>query len=169
MKAVPRPEALPPTGDADVLFLCNRGTNGIDGLVSSGIGAARASGRPTAIVTGDLGLLHDIGGLAALRDVSTPVRVVVIDNDGGGIFGFLPQAEALGDDEFEALLGTPRGVDVAKVATLFDLPHRHLETLADLPDALDAGTGLIEVRTDRGNNVEAHRELTRRVHDALPD
>ena len=78
-----------------MLFLCNRGANGIDGLISSGIGAAQASGRPTTIVTGDLGLLHDIGGLAALRDVSTPVRIVVIDNDGGGIFHFLPQAEAL--------------------------------------------------------------------------
>ncbi|HEX3736524.1 MAG TPA: 2-succinyl-5-enolpyruvyl-6-hydroxy-3-cyclohexene-1-carboxylic-acid synthase, partial [Solirubrobacterales bacterium] len=97
-------------GDADVLLLCNRGANGIDGLVSSGIGAAQASGRPTTIVTGDLGLLHDIGGLAALRDVTTPVRIVVIDNGGGGIFHFLPQQEALADDEFEALLGTPRGV-----------------------------------------------------------
>ena len=63
--------------------------------VSSGIGAAHASGRPTTIVTGDLGLLHDLGGLAALRDVSTPVRIVVIDNDGGGIFHFLPQEQAL--------------------------------------------------------------------------
>ena len=73
------------------LFLSNRGANGIDGLISSGIGAAHAAGRPTTIVTGDLGLLHDIGGLAALRDVTTPVRIVVIDNDGGGIFHFLPQ------------------------------------------------------------------------------
>ena len=88
-------EAFLAAGDADVLFLCNRGANGIDGLVSSGIGAAQASGRPTTIVTGDLGLLHDIGGLAALRDVETPVRIVVIDNDGGGIFHFLPQEQAL--------------------------------------------------------------------------
>ena len=85
---------LPPT-TPDALFLCNRGANGIDGLISSGIGAAHASGRPTTIVTGDLGLLHDIGGLAALREVEAPVRIVVIDNDGGGIFHFLPQAQAL--------------------------------------------------------------------------
>ena len=87
-----------------------------------GIGAAHASGRPTTIVTGDLGLLHDIGGLAALRDVSTPVRIVVIDNDGGGIFHFLPQAKALGGEEFEALLGTPRGVDVAQGRRAFRPP-----------------------------------------------
>jgi 2-succinyl-5-enolpyruvyl-6-hydroxy-3-cyclohexene-1-carboxylate synthase len=151
----------------DVHFLCNRGANGIDGLVSSGIGAAHASGRPTTIVTGDLGLLHDIGGLAALRDVATPVRIVVIDNGGGGIFHFLPQEEALGGEEFEALLGTPRGVSVEKAAALFDLPHRRLASLDDLPAALAAGTGLIEVKVDRHANVELHRRLTERVHAAI--
>jgi 2-succinyl-5-enolpyruvyl-6-hydroxy-3-cyclohexene-1-carboxylate synthase len=152
---------------ADALFLCNRGANGIDGLISSGIGAAAASGRPTTIVTGDLGLLHDLGGLAALRDVDVPVRIVVVDNSGGGIFHFLPQEEAMEDDEFEALLGTPRGVDVAKAAALFDLPHTHLESLADLPAALAAGTGLIELRTDRATNLALHRSLSDRVLAAV--
>jgi 2-succinyl-5-enolpyruvyl-6-hydroxy-3-cyclohexene-1-carboxylate synthase len=152
---------------ADALFLSNRGANGIDGLVSSGIGAAHASGRPTTIVTGDLGLLHDIGGLAALRDVTTPVRIVVIDNDGGGIFHFLPQEKALAGEEFEALLSTPRGVDTAKAADLFDLPHRRLESLKDLPAALAAGTALIEVKTNRGTNVAAHRHLQESIQAAL--
>ncbi|MCW2988296.1 MAG: 2-succinyl-5-enolpyruvyl-6-hydroxy-3-cyclohexene-carboxylic-acid synthase [Solirubrobacterales bacterium] len=162
-------EAFLAAGDTDALFLSNRGANGIDGLASSGIGAAHASGRPTTIVTGDLGLLHDIGGLAALRDVSTPVRIIVIDNDGGGIFHFLPQEQALDDEEFEALLGTPRGVDTAKAATLFDLPHRRLESLADLPAALAAGTGVIEVRTNRTTNVASHRHLQARVQAALAE
>ncbi|MGN6202894.1 MAG: 2-succinyl-5-enolpyruvyl-6-hydroxy-3-cyclohexene-1-carboxylic-acid synthase [Solirubrobacterales bacterium] len=161
-------EAFLASSTTDVSFLSNRGANGIDGLLSSGIGAARASGRPTTIVTGDLGLLHDLGGLAALREVSTPVRIVVIDNAGGGIFHFLPQEEALPGDEFEALLGTPRGVDVAKAAALFNLPHHRLDSLSELPSALAAGTGLIEVRTDRGTNVEAHRVLAERVQKALP-
>jgi len=151
----------------DALFLSNRGANGIDGLVSSGIGAAQASGRPTTILTGDLGFLHDLGGLAALRDVSTPVRIVVIDNDGGGIFHFLPQEQVLESEEFEALLGTPRGVDVARAAALFDLPHHRLEALAELPEALAAGTGLIEVKTDRRANVEVHRRLTAAVGVAI--
>lgn len=155
--------------DTDVLFLSNRGANGIDGLVSSGIGAARASGRPTTIVTGDLGLLHDIGGLAALREVETPVRIVAIDNDGGGIFHFLPQEAAMDSDEFEALLGTPRGVDAAKAAALFDLPHCRLESLTELPEALAADTGLIEVKTDRQTNVATHRQLTQQVHDAIAE
>jgi 2-succinyl-5-enolpyruvyl-6-hydroxy-3-cyclohexene-1-carboxylate synthase len=160
-------EAFLPAGDADVAFLCNRGANGIDGLVSSGIGAAHAEGRPTTIVTGDLGLLHDIGGLAALRDVSTPVRIVVVNNDGGGIFSFLPQAEALGKEEFEALLGTPRGIDVAQAAALFELPHRPIGTLDELPAALAAGSGLIEVEVARSANLDLHRHLTAAVGRAI--
>ena len=73
-------------------FLANRGANGIDGLISSGIGAALATGRPTWIVTGDLGLFHDMNALATLRHADVPVRIVVVNNDGGGIFEFLPQA-----------------------------------------------------------------------------
>ena len=160
-------EAFLAPGAVDALFLCNRGTNGIDGLVSSGIGAAIESRRPTTILTGDLGLLHDLGALASLREVETPVRIVVIDNDGGGIFHFLPQAGALEREEFEALLGTPRGVSVGKAAALFDVPHRRLGSLTELPQALAAGTSLTEIRTDRHANVAAHRHITDRVHAAV--
>ena len=153
--------------DADALFLCNRGANGLDGLVSSGIGAADATGRPTTIVTGDLGLLHDLGGLAALREVTVPVRIVVIDNGGGGIFHFLPQESALDRVEFEALLGTPRGVSASRAASLFELPHHRLDSLSELPEALAAGTSLIEVRTDRHTNVELHHRLADRVAAAI--
>jgi 2-succinyl-5-enolpyruvyl-6-hydroxy-3-cyclohexene-1-carboxylate synthase len=142
-------EAFLPGTAADTLFLCNRGANGIDGLISSGIGAAHATGRPTTVVTGDLGLLHDLGALAALRDVSTPVRIVVIDNDGGGIFHHLPQAKSLPKDEFEALLGTPRGVNVEKAADLFGLPHHRVESMGQLSAALVDHTGVIEVPVSR--------------------
>ena len=160
-------EAFLPPGGADVHFLCNRGANGIDGLISSGIGAAHASGRPTVIVTGDLGLLHDVGGLAALRDVSTPVRIVVVDNDGGGIFRFLPQADAMPAEEFEQLLETPRGVDAGKAAALFGIEHRRIERLDELSAALEAGTGLIEVPVDRAANVRLHDRLNRAAEAAL--
>ena len=138
-------EAFLPPSDADVLFLANRGANGIDGLLSSGIGAAQASGRPTVIVTGDLGLLHDLGGLAALREVTTPVRIVVVNNDGGGIFHFLPQEEAMKEAEFEALLGTPRGVDVGGAAALFGLEHREIGDLGELAGGAESRDG-----SDRG-------------------
>ncbi len=153
--------------EADVHFLCNRGANGIDGLVSSGIGAAHATGRPTTIITGDLGLLHDVGGLAAMRDVSTPVRIVVIDNGGGGIFHFLPQKQTLTSEEFEALLGTPRRLDVAKAAALFGLAHLRIDSLEQLPQALGAGTSLIEVPVEREPNVELHRRLADLVSQAI--
>jgi len=156
-----------PPGTSEVLFLCNRGANGIDGLVSSGIGAAHASGRPTVIVTGDLGLLHDVGGLAALRDVSTPVRVVVVNNDGGGIFHFLPQQEALPAEEFEALLGTPRGIDLSKAADLFGLDYRRLDDLDALGIALAAGTSLVEVPIDRRENAALHESLLELVRRRL--
>ncbi len=160
-------EAFLPGSGADVLFLSNRGANGIDGLVSSGIGAAAASGRPTTIVTGDLGLLHDLGGLAAMREVETPVRIVVIDNGGGGIFHFLPQAESLSEDEFEALLGTPRGVDAAGAAALFGLAHTRVEDLGKLPEALAAGSGLIEMTVERHSNAGLHRDLAAKVGAAI--
>ena len=162
-------EAFLPSGEADVVFLANRGANGIDGLVSSGIGAAHASGRPTVIVTGELGLLHDIGGLAALRDVDTPVRIVVVNNGGGAIFDFLPQAEQLDAEEFDALLGTPRAVDCERAAELFGLAHRRVSDLSELQAALVRGTGLIEVRVDRGENVAVHRRLTEAAVAAVRD
>jgi 2-succinyl-5-enolpyruvyl-6-hydroxy-3-cyclohexene-1-carboxylate synthase len=161
-------EAFMPPGDADVAFLCNRGANGIDGLISSGIGAAAACGRPTTVLTGDLGLLHDLGSLASVGEPEPPVRIVVIDNGGGGIFHFLPQSAALEEPEFEALLGTPRGVDIARAAALFGLDHRRLESLADLPAALAAGTGLIEIPVDRRANVDLHRRLAASVSEAIP-
>lgn len=160
-------EAFLAPAATDALFLSNRGANGIDGLLSSAIGAAHASGRPTTAITGDLGLLHDLGGLAALRETDVPVRIVAIDNDGGGIFHFLPQNEAMPGEEFEALFGTPRGIDTAKAAALFDLPHLRLEHLSDLPAALAAGTALISVKTDRTTNVSIHRQITQRIQAAL--
>ena len=156
-------------GDAEVLFLANRGANGIDGLLSSGIGAAAASGRPTVIVTGDLGLLHDLGGLAALAHVSTPVRIVVVDNGGGGIFGFLPQAAQLAADEFEALLATPRPLALATVAELFGIGHHRVERLDQLRPALAAGTGLVEVPVDGAANVDLHRRIGAAAQRAVAD
>jgi 2-succinyl-5-enolpyruvyl-6-hydroxy-3-cyclohexene-1-carboxylate synthase len=160
-------EAFLPAGPARVAFLCNRGANGIDGLISSGIGAAAASGRPTWIVTGDLGLYHDMNGLAALRDAHPPVRIVVINNDGGGIFEFLPQAEQTDREEFEAILGTPLGLDVGAVAAVHRIPYARIERLDELWVAASEATCMLEVPVDRRANVEIHRRVTVRVSEAL--
>jgi 2-succinyl-5-enolpyruvyl-6-hydroxy-3-cyclohexene-1-carboxylate synthase len=160
-------EAFLPALPTDVRFLCNRGANGIDGLVSSGIGAAKATGRPAWIVTGDLGLYHDMNGLAALRDSSTPVRIVVINNNGGGIFEFLPQAEQVDREEFEAILGTPLGIDPAKVAEVYGLRHLLVDDLAGLAATAEGGTALIEIPVERRRNVEIHRRIADCAGEAL--
>ena len=152
-------EAFLPPAPAAVRFLANRGANGIDGLVSSGIGAAAASGSPTWIVTGDLGLHHDSNALAALGHSAAPVRIVVLHNDGGGIFELLPQAQQLERDEFESLFATPVGLDVGMLAALYGLPHRRVERLADLATAASDDPVLIEVAVDRRADAELRRRL----------
>ena len=138
-------ETYLPGSEADVLFLANRGANGIDGLISSGIGAAHATGRPAIVVTGELGFLHDIGSLAALSEVATPVRIIVIENGGGRIFDRLPQAESMAEPEFDALMRTPRRLDIAASAAAFGVEHFLLEGPDDLGAALSSETAVIEV------------------------
>jgi 2-succinyl-5-enolpyruvyl-6-hydroxy-3-cyclohexene-1-carboxylate synthase len=150
---------LPATG-RKLRFLANRGANGIDGLLSSGLGAAAVAPGRTFVVTGDVGLYHDMNGLLAMSRLGVEATIVVMNNGGGGIFDFLPIARH--PDGYEELFGTPTGLDLAKVADLYGLRFARVERYADLPAAL-AGPGLVEVPLDRARNVELHRELFRRV------
>jgi 2-succinyl-5-enolpyruvyl-6-hydroxy-3-cyclohexene-1-carboxylate synthase len=159
-------EAFLPSGSAAVRFLANRGANGIDGLISAGAGAATATGKPTWIVTGDLGLFHDMNGLAAIRGARSPVRIVVLNNDGGGIFEFLPQADLVEREEFEALLGTPSGIEIEKVAALHEIPFRRIERVDELAEATRE-TALVEVPVDRRRNVSLHAMIAERVGASL--
>ncbi len=153
---------------AGVRFLCNRGANGIDGLISSGIGAAAASDRPTWIVTGDLGLYHDMNALALLSTIDAPVRIVVPNNGGGAIFDFLPQATAIDRDEFEALFTTPLHLKIDRIAGLYGVEHREVRDLDDLEDAASAaGAVIVEVPVERAGNVELHARLASAVLDAI--
>lgn len=138
-------EANLPASPTDVLYLANRGANGIDGLVASGAGAAAASGRPTVIITGDLGFQHDLGSLALVRSMATPVRIVVINNGGGAIFSRLPQKAAMVPAEFDALMTTPSELNIEAAAGLFDLPYFRITDLSDLPRAMDSGSAVIEI------------------------
>ncbi len=156
---------LPPIRE-QVLFLANRGANGIDGLISTAAGAAASSRARTWAVLGDLAMAHDLGGLAAAR--ATPnLRLLVIDNGGGGIFHFLAQAEALGADEFEALLGTPSGLDLAGAAELFGLSTATPSSPAELETALAGEARVVIVQTERAANLELHRRLSAAAARAL--
>jgi 2-succinyl-5-enolpyruvyl-6-hydroxy-3-cyclohexene-1-carboxylate synthase len=155
-------EAYFPQTDTPIRFLANRGANGIDGVVSSAAGAALASGAPTYLLTGELALPHDIGGLLGARRAGAELTIVCINNGGGGIFDFLPVAGSADSTPYEEHIATPSGVDLKRVAALVEIPHSLAETPEELVAAVPRG-GLIELRTDRARNVELHREIVARV------
>jgi len=117
--------------------LCNRGASGIDGVTASALGAAAAEGCPTLLLTGDLAFLHDLGALLFARHETIPLVIVVLDDNGGGIFSFLPvaeQAEAVG---FDRLFRTPHDLDLAKAAALFELEYQRVDAIPEFEPALD--------------------------------
>jgi len=157
-------ETFLPTTARPLRFLANRGANGIDGLVSSGFGAAAVAEGPTFVLTGDVGLYHDMNGLLAASRLGVQATIIVMNNGGGGIFDFLPIARH--PDGYEELFGTPTGLDLEKVASLYGLRFTRVGSYGDLPAALGK-PGLVEVPLDRARNVELHRELFERVAAAV--
>jgi 2-succinyl-5-enolpyruvyl-6-hydroxy-3-cyclohexene-1-carboxylate synthase len=156
----------------DVTVHANRGANGIDGTISTGIGVALVSGRPTAILLGDIAFLHDSTALIGVQQRDVNLTIVVIDNDGGGIFSFLPQASALAGDRFEQLFGTPHGVKVEELAAVHGIASLTVDAPEALAPALRAtadaeGTWLVVARTDRAENVRVHDDLNAAVAAAL--
>jgi 2-succinyl-5-enolpyruvyl-6-hydroxy-3-cyclohexene-1-carboxylate synthase len=155
-------EAYTAVRDDAPRVLCNRGANGIDGTVSSAFGAAAVAGGPVVLLIGDVALAHDLGGLLAARRLGLALTIVLIDNDGGGIFEFLPVA---GEREvFEEHIATPHGLDFAHAAALYGCDHERVETVVALRAALDRavgepGTAIIELRTERAANLALHRAL----------
>lgn len=152
-----------------VRVFANRGANGIDGITSTALGVAAASGRPTTLLTGDLAFLHDLGGLMAGKRHRLRLSIVVVNNDGGGIFSFLPVAGRSG--RFEELFGTPHGLDLAQAAKLFDARYVRCEDAArlraSLAEGAEAGLQVIEVRTERTQNVRVHQALFAELATAL--
>jgi len=145
----------------------NRGANGIDGVLGTALGRALA-GRTTFVLLGDLAFVHDSNALTALHGRDVDLRIVVVDNDGGGIFSFLPQAGALSEDRFEQLFGTPLGVDIVALATSYGLEARTVLAVDELVDQLaQPGPWVCCVPTDRRHNVEVHAVLHAAVSAAL--
>src|SRR4029077_12483787 len=114
-----------------VRVVANRGANGIDGVVSTAVGVALGSGRPTALLIGDVARLHASNGLLGAAARPLDLTIVAVDNDGGGIFSFLPQASALDQERFEQLCGTPHGVDLAALAAVHGVPATSWDGLDD--------------------------------------
>lgn len=149
-----------PANDRAHVIHCNRGANGIDGTLSTAIGLAHR-GAPTVLVAGDLSLLHDTNGFLLVRELRGSLTVVLINNDGGGIFGHLPVAQF--EPPFERFFGTPQSVDFARLCATYGVAHtlvrdwRHFERLlAKLPAR---GVRVLEVRTDRKRDAAFRKAL----------
>ncbi len=170
-----------PVRDCDTFFwpeskqvhvIGNRGANGIDGVVSTALGlsAAGEHAAPVVLVIGDLSFYHDMNGLLAAKLYGLDLTIVLVNNDGGGIFSFLPQADF--PEHFERMLGTPTGLDFSVAARLYGARFTHAATWEHFREAVGAGMeqgGLhvVEVATDRATNVTMHRHLWQAVSDAL--
>ncbi len=160
-----------PAAAESVRCLSNRGANGIDGVVSSALGASAAGVGPVVLVIGDVSFYHDLNGLLAARKHGLDLVVVLVNNDGGGIFSFLPQVD-LPSDDFETLFGTPHGLDFRPFVEGYG---GRFVRVADWPGFASAvsdglaqgGLCVVEVPTDRARNVVLHREIWGGVAEAL--
>lgn len=146
--------------------LGNRGASGVDGVVSTALGVAAGEAGTVALAIGDVSLLHDLGGLFAARAHRLRATILLLNNDGGGIFSFLGAARHR--ERFERLFGTPHGLDLSAVRDLFGVGFARAGHPSEVAGALDAalaarGVEVVEVRTDRERNVALHDEAWRSV------
>ncbi len=156
-------DAFLPSTSKSLRCLSNRGVNGIDGVVSTALGLSGAGGCRTVLVIGDISFYHDMNGLLAARRYGMDVTIIVVNNDGGGIFSFLPQANY--PEFFEEYLGTPHGLEFGPAAQLYGLSYSKVTSWEEFRSAVSAslsshGTSIVEVPGDRRRNVELHRQVS---------
>ena len=158
--------------DAGVPVIANRGASGIDGNIATAAGYAKASGKHVVAMIGDLAALHDLNSLALLKQEGVRVTLVILNNDGGGIFHYLPIAEH--SDMFEKYFATPHGMTFDHAARMFGLPYNKPAARDEFETALRAALGpgessIIEVATNRDENLRLHRRICDAVVKALED
>ena len=151
--------------DKQIRTLANRGANGIDGIISSALGAS-TSPNPLVLVIGDLSFYHDMNGLLAAKLNKLNVTIILVNNDGGGIFSFLPQASH--PKHFETLFGTPIGLDYSHAITMYGGRFHRVENWGQFRDTFQVeiqqdGLSVIEVPTNRQENVDTHRDLWKKA------
>jgi 2-succinyl-5-enolpyruvyl-6-hydroxy-3-cyclohexene-1-carboxylate synthase len=155
--------------DKDVKILANRGANGIDGVVSTALAASKAFKR-LVLVIGDLSFYHDMNGLLAAKLLKLDVTIVLINNNGGGIFSFLPQSKI--ENHFEALFGTPMNMNFEHAANLYDANYSVVESWEEFRSKVSGslsrkGLHIIEVPTNREENEQQHRKLWKSVSQEI--
>ncbi|MFC4085446.1 thiamine pyrophosphate-dependent enzyme, partial [Amycolatopsis samaneae] len=156
----------------DVLVHRNRGVAGIDGTVSTAIGAATVHRGPSYALIGDLTFLHDANGLLTGPAEQRPdLTIVVLNDDGGGIFSLLEQGAPEHNASFERVFGTPHGADLGALCAGYRVPHVVADTLTEFRAALRPAPGLrvVEVRVDRTRHRDLHARLRDVVRSAVSD
>ncbi|PEU21473.1 2-succinyl-5-enolpyruvyl-6-hydroxy-3-cyclohexene-1-carboxylic-acid synthase [Bacillus sp. AFS014408] len=149
------------TTDKKVHVMANRGVNGIDGIISTALGASTVC-DPLVLVIGDLSFYHDLNGLLAAKLHDLNITIVVVNNDGGGIFSFLPQYES--KEHFESLFGTPLGLDYEHVVKMYGGSFTRVNGWEVFRKEVQKGTAekglhVVEICTNREENLQLHREL----------
>ena len=150
------------SGESKAVLYGNRGVNGIDGTISTALGLA-ANGRPTYLVTGDLSLFHDLNGLAVAKTHNLNLTIILHNNDGGGIFEYLPQK---GTKHFDYLFSTSQGLDYSGAAKLYGCDYTKISSPDELSSVLanvsqEIGVHIIEIPTNREYSRELHKKYTK--------
>ena len=146
----------------------NRGVNGIDGVVSTAIGVALCTNRTTFLLIGDLAFLHDSNALVNVVTRNIDLRIILVDNCGGGIFSFLPQATSMDSSKFEKVFGTPHDTDLLLLAKAHGLKTTLITTLEQLLETMMVnGPQVIQISTDRSENVRVHERINQMVSVAI--
>ncbi|MCE5329845.1 thiamine pyrophosphate-dependent enzyme, partial [bacterium] len=154
----------------------NRGVSGIDGIISTAIGFSAGSGKLCTLLTGDLAFLHDLNALATINSIKTPVIIVLINNNGGGIFHFLPISKSR--DIFEDYFATPHNLGFKDAAGIFKINYFSAQTCSGFSDIYmnsikiaqkKRQSSLIEVVTDREYNLKLRRKIKTEILKMLEE
>ncbi|MCM3444425.1 2-succinyl-5-enolpyruvyl-6-hydroxy-3-cyclohexene-1-carboxylic-acid synthase [Metabacillus halosaccharovorans] len=156
--------------DKEIRVLANRGANGIDGVVSTALGISAVSIEPAFLLIGDLSFFHDFNGLLAAKMNNLDLTIILVNNDGGGIFSFLPQSKE--EKHFETLYGTPIGIDFSKVVDMYQGEYEKINSWDELHTYFrdkwsNRGLKVIEIETNRTTRVNIHRELLDHVSQEI--
>ncbi|ELS32187.1 MULTISPECIES: 2-succinyl-5-enolpyruvyl-6-hydroxy-3-cyclohexene-1-carboxylic-acid synthase [Pseudanabaena] len=152
--------------DRPITVLANRGANGIDGTLSSALGAAWGCDRPMVLICGDLAFYHDLNGLLAAKKYPISLTVILLNNDGGGIFDLLPISQF--ENTFEEFFGTSHALDFAPIVSAYDCEHILIRDWRDFRNSVtnslnSQGTQVLEIKSDRKRNKELHFAIWDRV------
>jgi len=159
-------EAFADSHSANVEIGANRGASGIDGTIATAVGFGRGLDKRVTLLIGDLACLYDLNALSLLKDLKRPVTAIVFNNDGGGIFSFLPVAKQ--EPQFEQFFGTPHGLEFSGAAKMFGLKYAQPRTMSEFREVYrsflnNKGSGIIEIQTNRRENFEYQQHLCRQI------